>query len=193
MTSTHRFDKFEDTNSLNRFAGTLLRFDKEHSLRLYDSTYVKCCNDAHSAKLKSYRINNLDTGTPNEFLNIQNVTVKEETVGMFLGVDDYVLNNNLLWERKDFAMFMVLKFLVDDKVLSWNIYDAGLVSGIQAYIESQQTFDYRLVCSKFPFWWNNRVFLSDEDADARAFIRYLERIGFIVSNVRGLENSHDHR
>lgn len=190
MTSTHNFDKFEDTNSLNRFAGTLLRFDKEHSLRLYDSTYVKCCNGIYNTKLKSYSINNLDIG--DEFLNIQNVTVKEETVGMFLGVDDYVLNNNLLWERKDFAMFMVLKFLVDDKVLSWNIFDAGLVSGIQTNIESQQTFDYRLVCSKFPFWWNNRLLSADEDANEKSFIVFLDRIGFHVSNIRGLENSHDH-
>lgn len=182
--TTHNFDRFQDTNALNRFAGTLVTFDTNHVLHLYDSAYVNHCNNTHGAKLKSYRTSDLVIGKPSDRIKIETVSFKEKTVGMFLGVDDYVLNSNSPWEPKDFIMFMVLKFLVEEKVVAWNILDIGLVEGLKYHIKDQQTFDYRMECSKFPFWWSNRDYSSDADADTVSFFRYLGHLGFHVSDIK---------
>jgi hypothetical protein len=179
MTKTYNFDRFEDTNLLNHFSGTLVRFDDQHSLRPHNTSYVEACMTQPVAKIRNY--------TMGDFIDSvrDSVCVKKKSIGMFLGVDDYValIKPFQSHEPRKISMFMNLKFLIGNQVAVWTYADSTLRYTLEDLpLHKQTDFDYREWSSAQKAWWNTGPNNSDPYS-TESFIKYLDRIGFIISKV----------
>lgn len=187
-TTIHNFNIFDDTSLLNKFAGTLIKFDDDHHLFQYNTEFIESCSGEISKVIKHDTI-------PSYLLpNGKRTSIDKGSTGMFLGAEDFVVKNELLTPRSNFIMFMVLKFLIEGgQVVSWFVMDLDINNQIiSLYKENPQTFDYKSASCNLSWTLEHKKHISysrqqEENSkkiifDLDSFFRYLDYLGFIIIN-----------
>lgn len=106
----HGFDIFSDTSFLNYYSGSLVRFTAEHKLRQYTEQYKNCITNSY-----------LEAASDNKNSFKYNVSIPKESIGIFLGADDWyrvVVGTDGRLIHKVIATTFI-KFLIGNNIVVW--------------------------------------------------------------------------